>query len=120
MQRQHEHRWPKAESGSRSRAQAAMHASVTGYRHRSIGQSNDGEMMAESWVSAGIGGDDRGQGPRGGSSRRDGRGRLGTIGDAAGKAVNRKVVGSSPSSGAKFEFKPDSSGISGPDTMVVD
>ena len=32
-------------------------------------------------------------------------GQTGTGGDAAGKAVNRKVVGSSPSSGASFEFK---------------
>ncbi len=34
-------------------------------------------------------------------------GRTGTVGDAAGKAVNRKVVGSSPSSGAISELEPD-------------
>ena len=36
------------------------------------------------------------------------RGRQGTTGDAAGKAVNRKVVGSSPSSGANSEYGSDS------------
>ena len=38
-------------------------------------------------------------------SRGDCQGRQGTSGDAAGKAVNRKVVGSSPSSGAISELE---------------
>ena len=39
------------------------------------------------------------------NSRRDGWGRIGTKGDEARKAVNRKVVGSSPSSGAISELE---------------
>ena len=62
-------------------------------------------MMAESWASEGICGHDRGRGVRRASSRRDGRGRVRTVGDAAGKAVNRKVHGSNPCSGASSELE---------------
>ena len=57
-----------------------------------------------------MGGDDRGSRVAIRITDGDGEGPAGTIGDAAGKAVNRKVVGSSPSSGAKSEFRPDNDG----------
>ena len=40
-------------------------------------------------------------------------GREGTIGDAAGKAVNRKVHGSNPCSGASFRIQDASQGAGG-------
>jgi hypothetical protein len=43
-------------------------------------------------------------------SRGDFPGRSGNNGDEALKAVNRKVHGSNPCSGAKFEFRPDNDG----------
>ncbi len=53
-------------------------------------------------------------GERGWASRNtsgDLEGRAGTIGDAAGKALNRKVHGSNPCSGASFKFTPDNDWI---------
>jgi hypothetical protein len=68
---------------------------------------NDGGILAESWVSTGIAGFESGPRAETSSSGRAGRGSEGTVRDAAGKAVNRKVVGSSPCSGAKSEFRSD-------------
>jgi hypothetical protein len=70
----------------------------------------DTRLIPDSRVPEGTGRDDQVWGWAICSTSGDLGGRTGTVGDAAGKAVNRKVVGSSPSSGANFEFRPDNDG----------
>ena len=67
--------------------------------------STDTRLIPDSWGWEGTRGDERGVGVGDLYYERGPGGREGTSGDAAGKAVNRKIVGSSPSSGAISELE---------------
>jgi hypothetical protein len=81
--------------------------------------STDNKLITESWGRVGMRGDDRGRRVAIRITDGDGEGRAGTIGDAAGKAVNRKVHGSNPCSGANREFRSDNGIFQSADTVVV-